>query len=173
MPSRSRSQNTRREDLPYPFPYNTGLYASVGSLVRTADGNLHHRDIAVHLQWFPLQENGIPPNYHVNHRWDENVDRVLGPIYEHRWTDLDLMIGYCQSSVRTKPAGFYVKNGHWTELDVELVGRLRAWGCPNAVVEVLVGWPNVSPSDEQLERGNVFLEDELDKIRWACRNCRH
>ncbi|CAG7564281.1 unnamed protein product [Fusarium equiseti] len=173
MPSRSRSQNTRREDLPYPFPYNTGLYASVGSLVRTADGNLHHRDIAVHHQWFPLQENGIPPNYNVNHRWDENVDRVLGPIYEHRWSDLELMINYCQSSVRTKPDGFYVKNGHWTESDVELVGRLRAWGCPNAVVEVLVGWPNVSPSDEQLERGNAFLEDELDKIRWACRDCRH
>ena len=87
--------------------------------------------------------------------------------------DLDQMIGYCQFNVNSKPAGFYVKNGPWTESDVELVGRLRAWGCPNAVIEVVVGWPNVVQSDEQLERGNFFLDDESDKIKWSCRDCRH
>lgn len=38
------------------------------------------------------------------------------------------------------------------------------WGVPNDVIEVLVGWPSVRPTEEDWLAASLFMEFENDLI---------
>ena len=171
MYNRNGSQNRRRpEDLPYPF--NTGYYAPVESLPYEPIPYAYEPYYEPTIQepvdpnpyYFPLEPNLIPPNYRVNHRWEEHVQRVLGYVYHDCWPNLQAMIDDCERQVRTRPPGYFILDGPWSGRNLETAGRLRAWGVPNDVVEVLVGWPVVRPTEEEYQLAISFMRDEFDRL---------
>ena len=170
MYNRNGSRTPRRpEELPYPF--NTGYYVPVESLPQVQNSYIYDQNnpsanpaaAGVSPYYFPMEPNPLPINYNVNYQWEENVQRVLGYVYSRRWPNLQTMVDDCEQKKRTALPGHYILDRVWTERDIETAARLRVWGVPNDVIEVLVGWPSVRPTEEDWLAAGLFmaLEDDL------------
>ncbi|RBR23200.1 uncharacterized protein FIESC28_03942 [Fusarium coffeatum] len=148
MDNRNGSRNPRRpEDLPYPF--NTGYYVPVESLPVIQNPYIY--------------DQNNPSEDPATAGWEENIQRVLGYVYSRRWPNLQTMVDDCKQKKRMALPGHYILDRAWTERDIETAARLRVWGVPNDVIEVIVGWPSVRPTEEDWLAAGLFmaLEDDL------------